>query len=212
MSPSTRRFRPHVSPLFARRTLAQRTLAAVGGAALLAWTCATGATPSATPSVAPPPAAPPGALCETAAHHQFDFWLGDWQVFDVLDHGALVGHDHVVQEADGCIVQQNLQMLSDLYRRPGVPYRMFGLSINRFDGERWLELWADNQWGAIALAGGPDDHYAMVLNTIIPSRRRDLRLVWELHVDGSVEITQYIAPAGSGKWDKYGDLVYRRNR
>jgi hypothetical protein len=196
------------------------TLAAVGSSFLLAWSCATAATgASAAASVDPAPAAPlaapaapPGALCETAAHHEFDFWVGDWQVFDILDHDALVGYDHVVKEADGCIVQQNLQMLSDLYRRPGVPYRMFGLSVNRFDGERWLELWADNQWGAIALAGGPEDHYAMVLKTITPSRQRDLRLVWELRADGSVEICQYIAPAGSGKWEKYGDLLYRRNR
>jgi len=182
--------------------------AALGSAALLAWGCATAAPPA--PLAAP--AAPPGALCETAVHHQFDFWVGDWQVFDTLDHDALVGYDHVVKEADGCIVQQNLQMLSDLYRRPGVPYRMFGLSVNRFDGERWLELWADNQWGAIALAGGPEDHYAMVLKTITPSRGRDLRLVWEQRADGSVEIYQYIAPAGSGKWEKYGDLLYRPNR
>jgi len=188
-------------------------LAALVSAALFACSCTTaGAAVSAAASVDPAPAAPAGALCETAAHHQFDFWVGDWQVFDTLDHDALVGYDHVVKEADGCIVQQNLQMLSDLYRRPGVPYRMFGLSVNRFDGERWLELWADNQWGAIALAGGPEDHYAMVLKTITPSRGRDLRLVWEVRADGSVEIYQYIAPAGSGKWEKYGDLLYRRNR
>jgi len=184
-----------------RGALAHLALAIVAVGSLLGWEGATAQT-----------APPPGALCETAAHHQFDFWVGDWQVFDTLDHDALVGYDHVVKEADGCIVQQNLQMLSDLYRRPGVPYRMFGLSVNRFDGEHWLELWADNQWGAIALSGAPDARYAMVLTTIIPSRQRDLRLVWDRHPDGSVEIYQYIAPTGTGKWEKYGDLLYRPNR
>jgi len=27
-----------------------------------------------------------------------------------------------------------------------------------------------------------------------------------------VRILQYVAPAGSGKWVKYGDLIYRPNR
>jgi len=161
---------------------------------------------SATAAEPPPPVAP----CNSAEHHQFDFWVGDWQVFDATTQ-QLVGFDHVAKLAEGCIVQQNLSMLTDLYRRPGVGYRMFGISVNRFDGERWLELWADNQWGAIALKGAPDAKSAMVLTTIIPSRNRDMRLVWEKRADGSVEIFQYVAVAGSGKWETVGDLIYRPN-
>ena len=105
-----------------------------------------------------------------------------------------------------------LTLITDLYRRPDVSYRLFGIGVNRFDGERWLELWADNQWGAIALSGKPEDGKAMVMTTLIPSRKRDLRLVWETQADGSVRTLQYVAPAGSGKWELYGDLIYRPNR
>jgi hypothetical protein len=103
-------------------------------------------------------------------------------------------------------------MLTDLYRRPGVDYRMEGIGVYRFDGERWLELWADNQWGAIALGGLPEGGKAMSLTTLAPSRGRDLRLVWEKQPDGSVRTLQYVAPTGSGKWELYGDLIYRPNR
>ena len=48
--------------------------------------------------------------------------------------------------------------------------------------------------------------------TVVPSRNRDVRLVYETRQDGSLRILQYVAPAGSGKWVKYGDLSYRRNR
>ena len=120
--------------------------------------------------------------------------------------------DHVEKLAHGCIVQQNLTLITDLYRRPDVSYRLFGIGVNRFDGERWLELWADNQWGAIALSGKPEEGKAMVMTTLIPSRKRDLRLVWETQADGSVRTLQYVAPAGSGKWELYGDLIYRPNR
>jgi hypothetical protein len=151
------------------------------------------------------------AACDTAQHHQFDFWLGDWQVFDAATD-KLVAFDRVEKRYDGCIVEQNMTFVTDLYRRPGASYRLSGMSVNRYDGEAWLELWADNQWGAIAMRGAPEPNAAMVFKTITPSRNRDLKIVWESHSDGTVRILQYVAPAGSGHWQKYGDLVYRRNR
>jgi hypothetical protein len=162
----------------------------------------------AAPATAEKPAAGP---CDTPQHHQFDFWVGDWQVFEAKSN-RLVGYDRVEKHSHGCIVQQNLTMITDLYRGAGVGYRMSGISVNRFDGAAWLELWADDTWGAIALRGAPDAHAAMVLTTLTPSRNRDLRLVWEQRPDGSVRTLQYVAPAGSGKWERFGELIYRPNR
>jgi hypothetical protein len=159
----------------------------------------------------PAPAAQTASPCDTPQHHQFDFWLGDWQVFDA-NNNQLVAFDRVEKHSQGCIVQQNLIFITDMYRRPGVAYRLTGIGVNRFDGEGWLEMWADNQWGAIVLRGQPDANGSMVLTSIIPSRNRDLRLVWEKLPDGSVRCLEYVAAAGSGKWEKYGDLIYRRNR
>ncbi len=151
------------------------------------------------------------STCDTPQHRQFDFWVGDWQVFDAATN-QLVGFDRVEKHTEGCIIQQNLTFTTDLYRRPGVKYRLAGISVNRFDGDAWLEMWADNQWGAIFLRGMPDASGAMVLISTVPSRHRDVKLVWEKHTDGTVRILQYVAPAGSGKWAQYGDLIYRPNR
>jgi hypothetical protein len=52
----------------------------------------------------------------------------------------------------------------------------------------------------------------MVMTTVTPSRNRDVKEVWLKRSDGSVENLEYVAPAGSGKWQKYGDLIYRPNR
>jgi hypothetical protein len=154
---------------------------------------------------------PATGACDTPQHHQFDFWVGDWQVFDA-ETNTLVAFDRVEKLAEGCIVQQNLNLLTDLWRRPGAPNRLSGIGVNRFDGEAWLQLWADNQWGAIAMRGALDEHGAMVFKSITPSRNRDLKVVWEKHADGTVRNLEYVAPAGSGKWQKYGDLIYRPNR
>lgn len=151
------------------------------------------------------------ATCDTPQHHQLDFWVGDWQVFDA-ETNQLVAFERVEKHSEGCIVQENLTFLTDMYRRPGVKYRLAGIGVNRFDGEVWLQMWADNQWGAIFLRGAPDADGNMVFVTVIPSRKRDVKLVYENRPDGTVRILQYVAPAGSGKWVKYGDLINRPNR
>jgi hypothetical protein len=151
------------------------------------------------------------ATCDTPQHHQLDFWVGDWQVFDT-ETNQMVAFDRVEKHSEGCIVQENLTFLTDMYRRPGVKYRLAGIGVNRFDGENWLQMWADNQWGAIFLRGAPDADGNMVFVTVIPSRKRDVKLVYENRPDGTVRILQYVAPAGSGKWVKYGDLINRPNR
>jgi hypothetical protein len=151
------------------------------------------------------------ATCDTPQHHQLDFWVGNWQVFDA-ETNQLVAVERVEKHSEGCIVQENLTFLTDMYRRPGVKYRLAGIGVNRFDGENWLQMWADNQWGAIFLRGAPDANGNMVFVTVIPSRKRDVKLVYENRPDSTVRILQYVAPAGSGKWVKYGDLIYRPNR
>jgi hypothetical protein len=151
------------------------------------------------------------ATCDSPQHHQLDFWVGNWQVFDA-ETNQLVAYERVEKHSEGCIVQENLTFLTDMYRRPGVKYRLAGIGVNRFDGEVWLQMWADNQWGAIFLRGAPDADGNMVFVTVIPSRQRDVKLVYENRPDGTVRILQYVAPAGSGKWVKYGDLINRPNR
>ena len=197
-----------------RRIIPGMRVAIVATAALFAAAAAALAVlTAATPAMAAMEATqtvPATGACDTPQHHQFDFWLGEWQVFDA-DTGELVAVDRIEKQTDGCVVRQSMSFLNDKYRRPGSKLRLAGVSVNRFDGEAWLEMWADNQWGAIALRGAPEGDSAMVLKTIIPSRRRDLKIVWEKHPDGTVRILQYVAPTGSGKWEKYGDLIYRPN-
>jgi hypothetical protein len=151
------------------------------------------------------------STCDTPQHHQFDFWVGDWLVFDA-DSNQLVGFDRIEKKLEGCIIQQNLTFVTDMYRRAGVKYRLAGIGVSRFDGKSWLQMWADNQWGAIFLHGSMDADGSMVLTTVMPSRNRDVKEVWEKQADGTVRNLEYTAPAGSGKWIKYGDLIYRPNR
>jgi hypothetical protein len=150
------------------------------------------------------------ATCDTPQHHQLDFWVGDWQVFDAATN-QLVAIDRVQKDYEGCVITERLTFLTDMYRRPAIKVRLSGIAINRFDGEHWVQMWADNQWGAILMRGAPNTQGNMEFVSVIPSRNRDVKLVYEKQSDGTFRILQYVAPAGSGQWTKYGDLRYRAN-
>src|ERR1035438_5334320 len=77
------------------------------------------------------------ATCDTPQHHQLDFWVGDWQVFDT-ETNQMVAFDRVEKHSEGCIVQENLTFLTDMYRRPGVKYRLPGASNKHLGGAGWV--------------------------------------------------------------------------
>lgn len=195
------------SPRLARSIVVPAALVLLGAATL---SCASAGS-VAVPNAVGPGRAPSPATCDGPSFHKFDFWVGDWRVFDATSH-RLVAFDHVVKRAAGCILVERLDFLTNMYRRPGAPRRLAGISISRFDGERWLQMWADNQWGAIVMHAKPDGAGKLVFDSVIPSRDRDVRLVYEKRPGGDVRIRQYVAPAGSGAWSEYGDLIYRPNR
>jgi hypothetical protein len=158
-----------------RNNAPHRCTAATGltTAAMLALALGFFAVAMAGPATPEPPATV--TPCDSPQIHQFDFWVGDWLVYDADHDNRLVGLDRVEKHSHGCIIQENLTLITDLYRRPGVGYRLAGIGVNRFDGERWLQLWADNQWGAITMSGSLEANGSMVFRSLIPSRQRDLK-------------------------------------
>ena len=46
------------------------------------------------------------ASCASADHHQFDFWIGDWEVTDSAGT-TVYGTNRVAGEEGGCVVHEN---------------------------------------------------------------------------------------------------------
>lgn len=100
-------------------------------------------------------AATPGSPCSAAAHRDFDFWLGNWDVYDPA--GQQVGTNAVTSELDGCVVAEHWTD-SDGGR---------GRSINTYDAEtgQWHQTWISAYFsGHTRMAGGLDEDGRMVLN------------------------------------------------
>src|SRR5215510_6708395 len=92
----------------------RKRIGIVSAAALFSLSAAIASTAIAAESakVAAPVAG--SAPCDTPKHKQFDFWLGDWQVFDAASN-QLIAFDRIEKQFRGCVVQQDLVWLTDQF-------------------------------------------------------------------------------------------------
>lgn len=87
----------------------------------------------------------PRARCVGEAYREFDFWLGDWDVFD--PDGQQVGTNTIASELGGCVVAEHWTGAGGVR----------GRSINAYDAEtgQWHQTWVTaNTIGHLRLAGG----------------------------------------------------------
>jgi len=136
----------------------------------------------------PAPSAPP-APCSAPEYRQFDFWVGDWDVYNAK--GALAGHNLVTREYGGCVLQEH-------WAGSGTAGQT-GSSFNTWSpGKRqWHQTWVDSTGGLLLLDGeltagtmvlagdvtGPDG--AVVRHRITWSRKGEgqVRQLWEASSD-----------------------------
>lgn len=131
--------------------LALPLLALASGAAVRAQTPTT--TPASsqqlaqqsTQQPAPQPARPasPTPCLTTPQYRQFDFWVGDWQVF--TPQGQLAGTNRIEQVTDGCIILENWTAAGG----------SSGKSFNYYDRNdgKWHQLWIGSGGGVIHFVG-----------------------------------------------------------
>src|ERR1700712_1519074 len=57
------------------------------------------------PAFAQPPAPKASSKCATPEHRQLDFWIGDWDAYDVDAPGKVVARNRVDRILDGCVLR-----------------------------------------------------------------------------------------------------------
>jgi len=139
--------------------------------------------------------------CDTAAHHGFDFWLGEWDVR--TPDGKLAGTNRIEREYGGCV----------LHERYGTPRGYSGESLNIYDASRkvWHQTWVDSTGTLLLLEGGVRDG-RMVLEGQTstadgPATRH--RITWTPNPDGSVR-QFWESTDAKGEWSTAFDGRYTR--
>lgn len=149
--------------------------------------------------------------CDSPIHHQFDFWLGDWQVFDAKT-SQLIAMDHIEKQFEGCAVLQRMTWVSDQFRNPHYKYRLAGMSLNVVRGDQWVTMWVDNTYGGgLIVEGGLQKDGSMALTTPTPRGGRYTRGVWIANPDGTVRNVGYVSKDGQSNWTRYFEYLYKPN-
>ena len=148
----------------------------------------------------PPPKPPP---CAAAAHRQFDFWLGEWEVRDPA--GKIVGHNRIESAHGGCALIEHWTSVS------GVT----GTSVNLYDRDRgrWHQTWVDSGGGLLQLDGGVNGT-SMVLegdafDADAPAKVARQRIAWTPQPGGVRQLWESSTDGGA-TWTVVFDGRYAR--
>jgi hypothetical protein len=112
----------------------------------------------------------------------FDFWLGDWIVYDTaMNH---FGNNKIIKLADGCILNENWRSIGN----------STGSSFNYYNAtdSTWNQVWIDNQGVSLVLKGKAEKYKMVMENNLQPFSSGGLyknQISWTLNQDKSVSQT-----------------------
>jgi hypothetical protein len=140
--------------------------------------------------------------CSSYEYRQFDFWVGDWKVYEVDDE-TLAGTNHVTLILDGCVLHENWAGVGGAV----------GQSFSMYDARRdvWHQTWVDGS-GLLLQLDGRLEGGSMVLRGELLGRDgaiRQHRITWSPQEDGSVR-QHWETSADGESWDTVFDGSYRK--
>jgi len=153
-------------------------------------------------------ASPPAArrTCTAPEFHQFDFWIGTWEVR--TPDGKVAGTNRIEPILDGCVLQENWRGAKGLQ----------GSSLNMYvpSTKRWHQTWMDQQ-GTLLLLDGTLRQGAMVMTGEAPSSKKPgvtalQRVTWTPSSDGTVRQLWESSEDGGTTWTTVFDGRYSRVR
>lgn len=118
------------------------------------------------------------APCSDALYRQFDFWVGDWDVFTT--GGDKVGTNSISIEESGCLLVEHW---TDANGGTGQSYNFIDLAAGK-----WRQVWV-SPGATIDYVGGINDEGAMELEGTLGTASDEpkrFRGTWAMQEDGSV--------------------------
>jgi len=142
------------------------------------------------------------APCATPEHRAFDFWVGEWDVFD--PSGRRVAENVITLEMNDCVVHESYTNLQGYH----------GESFNVYDASRgvWHQTWVDLGGALLVLEGGLEEGSMVLEGVTVGPDGGEIhnRVVWTPADDGSVRQLWRTTADGGATWSTAFDGVYRR--
>ena len=145
--------------------------------------------------------AQPGG-CSDEKSHQFDFWIGEWEV---TSQGQLAGTNSIRPILDGCVLQETWSGSSGSK----------GTSLNFFNPSsgKWHQLWVWKNGTTLPPLSGGYHQGKMVLEGQAPNQKGVLtwhRISWHDNDDGTVRQHWETSVDDGKSWSTLFDGLYRK--
>jgi len=140
--------------------------------------------------------------CSSTAHHQFDFWLGEWEVFH-SQTDTLVGHNTISKSLNGCVVEEHWRGVGGFE----------GKSLNTYQSadQRWEQTWVDVGGNTFHFSGKlRDRNMAFKGVGTVGGKTYDFEMTFFPKEDGSVRQFWQAREKGAEEWAVWFDGTYRR--
>ena len=154
-----------------------------------------------------PPAKSPPIGCDTLQSHQWDFWVGKWEVHP---NGAnvIIAHSLIEKRYSGCAIRENWMPL-------GKEIEGGGGSLSLYDprAKQWRQTWIDSTGTRVDLDGGFKDNVMSITgnwaNFAGPGKDALVRMNYQLQPDRQVRQWADASPDGGKTWKPAFDFLYR---
>lgn len=142
--------------------------------------------------------------CCSPEHQQFDFWIGDWEVFNT--EGDKIGENLVKKLEDNCIINENW-----IGEKGGS-----GKSYNYYDptDKTWNQLWISNTGNILKLKGKAKIN-SMILKSEPTQGEKGTyynQITWIKNADGTVTQNWEIYDLQGNFLDNSFQGIYRRKK
>lgn len=144
---------------------------------------------------------PTAAPCASREYHEFDFWLGDWDSFNIAD-STKDARVRVERILDGCVIHEDYQSVEGHK----------GESFSIYDASRkvWHQSWVTNRGKLLIIEGHMQDGVMVLAGTdrTASGEERRVRGSWK-PVDGGVRETAFTSTDAGKTWKPWFDLMFR---
>ena len=144
------------------------------------------------------------AACAAPEYHQFDFWIGDWDAFEI-DAAMPVARVRVDRILEGCVLREDYQDTSGLQ----------GQSFSIYDASRkvWHQSWVTNRGHLLVIEGKMQDGEMILIGSdhTADGKERHVRGVWKPE-KSAVRETATTSIDGEKTWHPWFDLVFRPHK
>jgi hypothetical protein len=144
--------------------------------------------------------------CPAPEFRQFDFWLGDWDTYEVVgDTSTSIARAHVDLIAGGCAVHELYEQTDGL----------IGDSILSFDPVRkvWQQTWVTNGGSLMVLTGAFREGAVTLEGEYHSGTGKNFlqRITWKVEGSG-VRESAVLSKDGAKTWEPTFDVLFKKHR